>query len=145
MQMEVDMAGGGMGAHPEQMIGEPSNFGCPDCGGPLRTLQDGKAGTRFRCHVGHGWSATSLADVQRTKIEEAIWTAIRWLDEEEMLSTYGAERARRKGKARLSKIFEDRAEQARSRGNQLRALLRDGDPLPDEDLVAAEGKRSVGS
>ena len=138
LRMEVDMASGTMGGHPEQTIGEPSNFGCPDCGGPLREIRTAHGDARFRCHVGHAWAATSLSDVQRSKVEEAVWIAIRWLDEERMLATYGAERARRKGREHVTKGFEERAERARLRGDKLRSLLREPDPLPQENADPAE-------
>ena len=36
-----------------EMPGPPSAFTCPECGGALWELRDGKL-LRFRCHVGHG-------------------------------------------------------------------------------------------
>jgi two-component system chemotaxis response regulator CheB len=132
MRLEVDLAGGALGGHPEDAIGEPASLGCPDCGGPLRRVDEGSI-TRFRCHVGHAWSEAALAGSQGTKMEEALWTAIRWLDEEESLAVYGAERARNRGNERVAGFFTERAARARQRSTLLRNFLRSADPVPGAD------------
>jgi two-component system chemotaxis response regulator CheB len=37
-------------------LGKPSTFTCPDCGGTLWEMENGGL-LRFRCHVGHAFSA----------------------------------------------------------------------------------------
>lgn len=80
IEMEVDMAdGAGLSIDAEEEIGALSPFACPDCGGNLRQLEDVVA--RYRCHVGHGYTADALAEAQAQRLDEALWTALRGLRE----------------------------------------------------------------
>jgi two-component system chemotaxis response regulator CheB len=60
--------------------GEPSAFACPDCGGVLWELQE-NGFLRFRCRVGHAFTARHLSAEQRHAIETALWSALRALEE----------------------------------------------------------------
>lgn len=53
---------------------ETGQFTCPDCGG--RLAQVGQA-QRFRCEVGHAYSAQGLIQAQSTAIEDALYVALR--------------------------------------------------------------------
>jgi two-component system chemotaxis response regulator CheB len=61
-------------------LGEPSAFSCPSCHGPLWELHDG-ALERYRCHVGHGFSPGSLLAEQAKDVEQALYSALRALEE----------------------------------------------------------------
>ena len=50
----------------------PSRFTCPECGGALWELENGRL-LRYRCHVGHGYTADSLMAAQAEKLEDALW------------------------------------------------------------------------
>ena len=65
-------------------IGMPSPLTCPDCGGGLWEVQNARP-LRYRCHVGHAYTALSLQDAQKGASEEALWSAMRALREREML------------------------------------------------------------
>lgn len=77
---EDEMAGGGDRGAENQFdpFGELSGFACPDCDGALIALE-GTA--RFRCRVGHAWTAEALLDAQGGRLERALWTAYRMLEE----------------------------------------------------------------
>ena len=61
-------------------LGEPSMYTCPDCHGVLLEVRDSGV-PRFRCHTGHAYSIDSLAATVFEKTEDAMWSAIRALDE----------------------------------------------------------------
>jgi two-component system chemotaxis response regulator CheB len=61
-------------------LGQPSMYTCPDCHGVLLEVQDSRV-PRFRCHTGHAYSIESLAATVFEKTEDAMWSAIRSLDE----------------------------------------------------------------
>lgn len=59
-----------------QEFGTPSRMSCPQCGGVLNELLEGKT-ARFRCQIGHAYGPESLATSQAEKLEEALAAAIR--------------------------------------------------------------------
>lgn len=48
----------------EDRPGRPSAFACPDCGGVLWEIED-SGFLRFRCRVGHAFTARHLGTEQR--------------------------------------------------------------------------------
>ncbi len=132
MNMEADMAELAPDAlHNDERPGTPSGFGCPDCGGVLWELRDGEV-TRFRCRVGHAWSPDSLLAEQAEQLEEALWIALRALQESGALARRLAERYQRQGQAAMRARFEQQAQDANSRAEVIRRVL-----LSREDTVAA--------
>lgn len=101
--------------------GTPSGFGCPDCGGSLWELHDGEL-IRFRCRVGHAWTANSLLAEQSEGVEMALWTAYRALEERAALCDRISGRLRR-GASTSASRFEEQAREVRARAMVLRRLL----------------------
>src|SRR5215210_127448 len=62
-----------------ERIGTVSRLTCPDCQGALWEINDQNV-LRFRCHVGHAYSADSLSDGQSQTLEVALWSAVRALE-----------------------------------------------------------------
>jgi two-component system chemotaxis response regulator CheB len=54
--------------------GRPSHLSCPDCGGVLNQIE-AESEIRFRCQVGHAFSALGLADAQSDELERALGVA----------------------------------------------------------------------
>lgn len=116
-----------------QQIGTISALTCPECGGALWELHDGDL-LRFRCHVGHAFSADSLVAEQTDGLETALWSAVRALEEKMALSLRMAERSRRRNFERAARGFEEKAREAKQQADVLRQLLlaaRD-EPKPEE-------------
>jgi two-component system, chemotaxis family, protein-glutamate methylesterase/glutaminase len=67
-----------------QTLGHPSRFACPECAGVLWEI-DGSQPRRFRCHTGHGYTLRSLAHTHNIGTDEALWGAMRALQEREAL------------------------------------------------------------
>ena len=109
--------------------GVPAGFGCPDCGGALFELTDGEL-VRFRCRVGHAWSADSLLAKQSDALEEALWTALRALEEKAALSTRLMRRATDRGHANAAESFAGQARDAEQQATVIRNVLlnRNGPP-----------------
>jgi two-component system chemotaxis response regulator CheB len=93
-------------------IATPSTFTCPDCGGALWQLHDASP-PRFRCHTGHGYTLQSLLDMQEQKIEEAIWVAVRALQEKEKLAEQRAWQMIAEGDANAARAYTAMASNAR--------------------------------
>ena len=102
-------------------VGKPSVFGCPECGGVLWEI-DQKGLLRFRCRVGHAYTASHLRAEQRFVVETALWAALRALEESASLYRRLAERARDSGITALER-FEERASTAEQNSHTLRDFL----------------------
>jgi two-component system, chemotaxis family, protein-glutamate methylesterase/glutaminase len=102
--------------------GEPSAFGCPACGGVLWELDEEEL-LRFRCRVGHAYTAEGAVDAQRESVEAALWSALRALQERAQLSQRLAERLGGAGASRSRDRFEAIAEEARGQAETIRLLL----------------------
>jgi two-component system chemotaxis response regulator CheB len=73
-------------------LGELSLYACPECHGVLLQMQQDDL-TRFRCHTGHGYTAESLMAEMDDKIEDALWSAIRSIEEQTLLMRHLAAHA----------------------------------------------------
>jgi two-component system chemotaxis response regulator CheB len=114
----------------------PSAFTCPECGGSLWELQDGKL-NRFRCHVGHVYSMDSLVTQKNGALESALWTALRALEESAALRYRMAKRAVEGRMSAIAENFERRAREDETRAALLREFL-----LPEEEAGTTTTKKT---
>ena len=111
-------------------VGTPSQYSCPECGGVLWEIHDGEL-LRYRCRVGHAFSVDSMMAEQSDAIEEAMWAALKTLEEQVSISRKMAQQARQNGRAWMAERFEDRQREAEKRVDLLlTALGRSEPPLP---------------
>ena len=108
-----------------EKIGRVSKLTCPDCHGALWEISDEDL-LRYRCHVGHAFSAESLSNGQGEMLEVALWSAVRALEEQMILAKRIVERARRSNHARAMLTFERRAREAEEHSSAIRQLLLSG-------------------
>ncbi|HEX4037043.1 MAG TPA: chemotaxis protein CheB [Acidobacteriaceae bacterium] len=106
----------------EERPGQPSAFACPDCGGVLWEVEE-NGFLRFRCRVGHAFTARHLDVEQRHSVETALWSALRALEESAALYqrlASGAIRGRQPGSAER---YQDRADNTEQNAKILREFL----------------------
>jgi two-component system, chemotaxis family, protein-glutamate methylesterase/glutaminase len=106
----------------KQEFGPASALTCPDCGGALWEIVDGQL-VRYRCHVGHQYSADGLDNGQRDAVEEALWTAVRVLEEHADLRSRMSRRADMAGMETVSTGFLDSAQAAHRQAQAIRDVL----------------------
>lgn len=123
-----------------EKLGRISKLTCPDCHGALWEIHDDEL-LRYRCHVGHAYSAESLSDGQSQMLEVALWSAVRALEEKMMLAKRIVERAREANQMRAASVFERRAREAEEHTSVLRQLLltKQKSETPDEIMQAGSG------
>ncbi|MCS7481338.1 chemotaxis protein CheB [Umezawaea endophytica] len=102
-------------------LGEPSGFSCPDCSGTLVELDAERK--RFRCRVGHAWTADALLDAQAGTLERALWTALRTLEEKVSLARKLRMDARKRGGERLAERYARTEEESAHAAGVLRGYL----------------------
>jgi two-component system chemotaxis response regulator CheB len=102
-------------------IAEPSSLACPECGGGLWELSDKKP-PRYRCHTGHAFSLSSLKGAMDQITENALFSAIRALQERAEVNKCLAEHHRALAKAQDAATLEDRAAADEACAIELRKL-----------------------
>ena len=130
---ELDMSELNSSEHP----GQPSPFACPDCGGVLWETEDGGF-LRFRCRVGHAFTARHLDAEQRQAIESALWAALRALEESASLYQRMAVRADSVRQREAAETYTDRAENTLTNVRVLRDFLLRVNKAEQEPLAAEE-------
>lgn len=118
-------------SHDQTHPGEPSVFACPECHGSLWEVQEGEV-LRYRCRVGHAYTSESLVSEMGDAMEEALWTALRAVEEMSALHKRLADRAEQRELTRVvAHHREDAARHQRSAAvlrNVLQRQARSGVP-----------------
>lgn len=116
--------GGSPSGPDDEPLGEPSPYGCPECHGVLNEVPDVTT-LRYRCRTGHAWTAPSLLSRQDAEVENALWTALRILEERSQVSHALAAQAEKEGRSWAVEHYEQRAGEAERSAASLRGLLLD--------------------
>jgi two-component system chemotaxis response regulator CheB len=111
----------------KDLPGPPSGFTCPECGGALWELRSGKL-FKFRCHVGHSYTAEGLISEQTRDLESALWTALRSLEENAALRRRMAKRARTSKFSVIAEDYDKQAVDAEARASLIRGVLMAEEP-----------------
>lgn len=102
-----------------EALGEQVPYNCPDCGGVLWQMGEGKL-LRYRCHTGHAFTSAALLAQQTAKIEETLWVALRMFEERQNLLVTMSER---KGN-QLPSSTAQRAKDSQVHIERIRAMLK---------------------
>ena len=130
-EMDMDMLNNGKHA------GTPSVFSCPECGGVLWEIKDDEL-TRYRCRVGHAFSTESMMAAQSESVEEALWAALKTLEESASLSRRLAQQARERHQDWLAQRFEEKVRDAQQRAELISSALSRDKTLPTTDMAASQ-------
>src|SRR5262245_8742383 len=95
-------------SEPVQAFDNPVALACPECDGALREEGNGDH-VHFRCHVGHAYSPESLVAAESDRLERAMWTALRCLEENAALARRMAAHAKQGRNFHSARRFEKRA------------------------------------
>jgi len=112
-------------------LGPPTPYTCPECHGVLARIEQ-EGVPRFRCHTGHAFSLDSLLASITEKAEEALWSALRAVEETTLLldevargGQNGAAPVDGAGVGPADPRFLEKAREARDRATLIReAVLR---------------------
>jgi two-component system chemotaxis response regulator CheB len=122
------------GAEIMDRLGSPSYYACPECHGTLWELNDDDI-LRYRCRVGHAFTADSLMAAHSEALEEALYAALRALEESASLSRRLAERATNLNHSRVARNYLERARDTDNHANIVRTLLQRADEVGDTEIA----------
>ncbi|WP_245591966.1 chemotaxis protein CheB [Cystobacter fuscus] len=135
LQEEVKVMREVRGVHLDpQDTGKPSLFSCPDCGGVIFEM-DEEGLLRYRCRVGHGYTAKALSVNQQTAMDGALWAALRALEESAALSRRMAARANERNQHHAAQRYEARARSTEDQAELMRQMVMNSTtrPPPEEE------------
>jgi two-component system chemotaxis response regulator CheB len=122
----------------DDMLGTPSRFTCPECHGALWEIEDGTM-LRYRCHVGHAFSADTVLASQGGEIDRLLGTLLRSHQERAALANRMAKHERANERHGLADQLEVRARDYEDDVEIMKELLRSG------EAGSGTPERSVGS
>ena len=122
----------------------PSVYSCPECGGVLWEVKSDSM-LRFRCRTGHAYSADSLLAEQTSNLEDALWSALRAIEESGSLARRLAERAHKRGFGLSEAQFVRQAEDADQRASVIRDVLLTGQVFSGTNATARQSRPASAS
>jgi two-component system chemotaxis response regulator CheB len=103
---------------------DPVGLSCPACGGVLSQIKRWPP-LRFRCQVGHAYTAETLEAEKEGTVDEAIRVALRIVEERAVLTQKMADDARQSGRGAAAASYEQRVNESRAYAATLRQAIRD--------------------
>ena len=100
---------------------DPVALSCPACGGVLSQVK--RSPLRFRCQVGHGFTADALSAAKQEPVDEALRVALRILEERAVLTQKMADESRQSGRTAAAASFERSVGETRAFAGTLRRAI----------------------
>jgi two-component system, chemotaxis family, protein-glutamate methylesterase/glutaminase len=91
-----------------ESIGARTTYACPLCNGSIWQIGDSDP-LRFRCHVGHSFTAEYFWAEQSQNLENALWSAIRIMEEKVTFARQFAERMKANNLPDIAERYETHA------------------------------------
>ena len=107
---------------PVESLGSLTQLDCPECGGPLWELGEADHG-RFRCRIGHAFTAGALEAKQSEEIERSLLVAMRTMQERSRMLDRLSRMALEQGGPTDALRFEQDRDETLSHTEVLRELL----------------------
>jgi two-component system chemotaxis response regulator CheB len=116
-------------------IGSLTPYTCPDCHGAIWQLGEEEP-LKLRCHVGHSFTGEVFSTEQSQSVENALWSAVRVMEEKVSFSRQLAERKKKQKLHKAAKAFENQANRLDKEVTRVRDLIVSGigaQRIPTED------------
>ncbi len=108
-----------------EQIGTRTTYTCPECNGSI--WQIGKEEPlRFRCHTGHSFTADIFLSEQTQNIENALWSAVRAMEEKVTFSRQMAERMKNYNLQKAATEYQDHAQSLDEEVSLIRGIILNG-------------------
>lgn len=99
---------------------------------------------RYRCHIGHAFTGSTLIEEQNEATEKALWIALRTLEERSRLLKNMSDRYSEKGADSLAKVHQERSQEALDHSIQIRNLIRNL-KIVGGDIMSEKSDLDVGA
>ncbi|MES2890200.1 MAG: chemotaxis protein CheB [Pseudomonadota bacterium] len=121
-ELSITLTTGNAMEHLHALGATPSTFVCPDCHGDLWEIGHSRP-PRYRCHTGHAFTLRTLQHALSTATDDAVWNALRALQEKALVQQRMARLHREAGETELAEQMELAAKAADEQAAVLRNLV----------------------
>ncbi|MBD2077222.1 chemotaxis protein CheB [Phormidium sp. FACHB-592] len=108
-----------------EAIGTRTTYTCPECNGSIWQIGQDEL-LRFRCHIGHSFTANVFLAEQTQNVENALWTAVRVMEEKVTFSRQMAEQMKNYNLQKATAKYEEHAKQLDAEVAIIRGIILDG-------------------
>lgn len=119
-------------------LGELTPFTCPECHGVLSRLQNDSI-VRYRCHTGHAYSVDALMEALTEKVEDALYNAIRGMDESIILLNHMGDHYAEANRPKLAALYFKKANDAKERSQLVRQAAITHEQMNDDSMREEAG------
>jgi len=149
IRTEVEIArGGNTSMSTMDRIGRRSVLACPDCNGIMWEIDEGEV-ARYRCHVGHTYTAELMSLALDENLRRALASAARALDERIALTRKLHQESNDRGHRLLVQSWARKLREAEEEARIVRDSIRRADEIasryaqdaPAADIAAERQKR----
>lgn len=138
IRFEVELAKGRPSSIDDMdRLGRRSPLACPDCHGVMWEIDEGDL-VRFRCHVGHTYTAELMSMALDESLRRGLASALRALEERRGLARKLEKQAERNDQSMLAASWSARAEEFQEELEVIRNAIRRLD-----NIATSEGKKSA--
>jgi two-component system chemotaxis response regulator CheB len=106
----------------EKPIGKPAGISCPECQGPLWEVTDDSI-LRYRCHVGHAFTAETMLAAQSREIEQTLARLLRTHTERAQLLHRMSEEAEQRQRLEDARRWRKRAREHEDDAEVVRRMV----------------------
>jgi two-component system chemotaxis response regulator CheB len=119
-------------------LGPLTPYTCPECHGVLVQLKGGGV-PRFRCHTGHAYSINNLLAEVTEYVENALWNAIRAIEESAMLLGHLGRHVRETTQDQTGgDLFDKKAIDTQRRADMVRQATMEHQTLSKDNVAEVE-------
>jgi two-component system, chemotaxis family, protein-glutamate methylesterase/glutaminase len=119
-------------------FGRRSVLACPDCGGVMWEIDEGEL-SRFRCHVGHTYTAELMSLALDESLRRALASALRALEERAALARKLYNQSKTSGHDLLARTWREKVKEFDRETEIIRQSTRRMDRLAAQADMAAKG------
>jgi len=105
-----------------EKIGTRTSYTCPECNGSIWQIGEQEP-LRFRCHVGHSFTADMFFGEQTRNLESALWSAVRVMEEKVTFARHLASRKRQQNLPEVAERYEQHAKNLDGEVTMIRDLI----------------------
>lgn len=119
-------------------FGSRTTLTCPECNGTLWEIDDRVL--RYRCHVGHAYTAAYLEADQADAVEKNLYVALKSISESATLAMRLATRAQEEAQEEKARAFRERARKLEALADTVRHVLAEDVPGTPAMMMQAGGE-----